>query len=71
MRAVKRTDVQPGQTFCCVEDAVQSVCVALDAQQCGRLLRRRHLSDDRLWHVYVPTGELSWTWTDSVVYVQK
>lgn len=64
-----RGDLVGGQLFSCSPGG-ELCCLALDPDNCDKLkLFRSFRGRGVRWHVYLPAGQLSWCWEDSIVYV--
>ena len=68
MIAVKRSEVKPGQTFYFNENRVP--CIAMADETRDRIKKVNYGGDPSIyWHLYVPTGQLSWNRGETTVYV--
>jgi hypothetical protein len=64
---IPRSKVKPGKTFFFNENRVP--CVAI-ADTVNTMLKGEYVSrTDRAWHVYTPTGNISWTGPETMVLI--
>ena len=72
MKKVSRTEVRAGQSFSITGDPVRGFpCVATDALVDSKIKSSRCGGQGYLWHLYTPTGSLSWSHPWSEVYVAE
>jgi len=68
-RAVVRSTLTPGQLFGFVPGG-ETLCVALEPASCQWLDLPEKLAGKVIfWHVYLPAGQLSWAWENTLVYL--
>lgn len=71
MREVMRSEVEPGQVFYCKSGTVPAPpCIALDGSLNHRLKKAFYGGAGKAWHVYVPTGSVTWTDHHTIVLVE-
>lgn len=72
MKQIKRSEVPVGKTFYVAGDT-DHPCIALDPQQLNYSLKKKYWGEaGKLWHLYVPTGQIAWMDPDrdALVYVE-
>ncbi len=71
MKAINRTDVKPGQMFKMFPTA-DGWCLAVNSEAMNKRLKATYFGGaGKLWHVYIPTGDVTWmNPAPNVVYIE-